>query len=343
MRSTRPAPRRLLRLAGAFLTATALAAPLAACGAADSTEPDPAAAAGPWEFTDDRGKKISLPERPKRIVAQAHSAAALWDFGVEPVGVFGPQKSPDGKPDPQVGNVNLTKVTSVGAEFGEFDLEKFAALKPDLVVTIMYGPVLWYVPEESLAKIEKIAPVVGIRVDNKSADEAIQQFEKLAGSLGADLESEEIKQAKAAFEQASQKVKEAAEAKQGLDVEVAIGQEQGFWVGDPKWHGDLKYLSDLGLNIVAPGKPDPAFGFEQLSWEQAGKYPADLILEDARTLGLTPEQLAAKYPTWKQLPAVKAGQVGPWRAETPSSYVLYTEMLNEVAETIGKARTDVVS
>lgn len=342
MTSIRPAPRRLLRLVGALVAATAITAPIAACGPAESSSPEDAAASGPWEFTDDRGKKISLKERPERIVAQSHAAAALWDFGVEPVGVFGPQQTPDGKPDTQVGNVDLAKTTSVGAEFGEFNLEKFAALKPDLVVTIMYGPALWYVPEESLAKIEKIAPVVGIRLDGKSADEAIGQFEKLAGSLGADLESDEFKQTKADFAQAAEQLKAAAAKKDGLDVEVAIGQEEGFWVADPKWHGDLKYLSSLGLNIVSPKKPDPAFGFEQLSWEQASRYKADLVLEDARTLGMTPEQLADKYPTWKALAAVKAGQVGPWRAETPSSYQLYTEMLNELTSVVEKAKTDVV-
>lgn len=343
MRSTRPAPRRFLRLAGALLTATALATSLAACGGADSSEPQDAAASGPWEFKDDRGKTIKLPERPKRIVAQVHSAASLWDFGIKPVGIFGPQKTPDGKPDPQVGNVDLNSVTSVGSEFGEFNLEKFASLKPDLVVTIMYGPALWYVPDDALKKIEKVAPVVGIRLDGKSAEESIKRFEELAASLGADLESDTIKQAKADFAKASEELKAAADKKKGLDVEVAIGQQEGFWVGDPKWHGDLKYLSELGLNIVAPKKADPMFGFEQLSWEQADRYPADLILEDARTVGMTPKELAAKYPTWKQLPAVKAKQVAPWRAETPSSYSLYTELLTELTKTIDKARTDVVS
>lgn len=340
MRSTRS--HRLARLAGAALTATLLATSLAACGDAGGNQDEGAASSGPWEFTDDRGKTIKLPKRPKRIVAQVHSAAALWDFGVKPVGVFGPQKTPDGKPDPQVGNVDLNKVGSVGSEFGEFDLEKFAKLDPDLVVTIMYGPALWYIPEESLAKIEKKAPVVGIRLDNKSADEAIAQFEKLAASLGADLNSDAIKQAKAGFEQASKDLAAAAKAKKGLSVEVAIGQEEGYWVADPKWHGDAKYLSKLGLDIVAPKKPDPAFGFEQLSWEQAGKYKSDLILEDARTLGMTPDQLTKKYPTWNQLPAVKAKQVGPWHAETPSSYTLYTKMLTELTEVIKKARTDIV-
>ena len=44
-----------------------------------------------------------------------------------------------------------------------------------------------------------------------------------------------------------------------------------------------------------------------LSWENAGKFTADLILLDNRSTALQPKDLAAK-PTWAQLPAVKAGQ-----------------------------------
>ncbi|MFC7615189.1 ABC transporter substrate-binding protein [Actinokineospora soli] len=300
------------------------------------------AAEGPWEFTDDRGTKISLPERPKRIVAQVHAAAALWDFGVKPVGVFGPQRTADGKPDPQVGNVDLAAVTSVGAEFGEFNLEQYANLEPDLVVTIMYGPVLWYVPDDSKAKIEEIAPTVGIRLDGKSASEAIARFGELAASLGADLNAPAVTQAKADFEKAGAELTAAAKEKPGLGVELAIGQQDGFWVADPKWHGDAILFSELGLEVVAPKQSDPTFGFEQLSWEQAAKYPADLVLEDARTVGMSTDELAAKYPTWSQLPAVKAGQVGAWHAETPSSYQLYAKVLTELTGTVKNARADVV-
>lgn len=335
-----------LRRLVAGLCALALAGSLAACADSETTEATAGKstkADGPWEFTDDRGTKISLPKRPKRIVAQSHAAAALWDFGVEPVGVFGPQKRPDGSPDPQIGNVDLAKVTSVGSNFGEFNLEKYAGLKPDLVVTIMYGSALWYVPDESKEKIEGIAPVVGIKLDGVSAADAITRFGELAKSLGADLDSDAVTTARGDFERASDKVKEAAKSTSGLTVGMVIGQQDGYWVADPTWHGDAKYFTELGLDVVAPEKPDSAYGFEMLSWEQAGTYPADLLLEDARTVGLTTDQLAEKFPTWTLLPAVKARQVGAWHAETPSSYALYVQVLLDLAATVAKAKTDVVA
>nr|QEO73915.1 iron compound ABC transporter, periplasmic [uncultured bacterium] len=337
------------RIATALLAAVAVGLSLGACGTSEESPanaPQPAgsqAPSGPWEFTDDRGTKISLPERPKRIVAQVHAAASLWDFGIKPVGVFGPQTKPDGSPDAQAGNVDLKTTTSVGSAFGEFNLERYTRLDPDLVVTIMYGPVLWYVPQEAQPKIEQRAPIVGIRLDGKSAAEAIARFGELARSLGADVDGDSVQQARAGFEKASQDLKAAAAAKPGLTVQMAIGQQEGYWVVDPKWHGDAKLFKDLGVDVVAPADPNPAFGFEQLSWEQATKYPADLILEDARTVGMNSDELAAKFPTWKELPAVKAGQVAPWRAETPSSYQLYTAVLTELTKTIANARTDVVA
>jgi iron complex transport system substrate-binding protein len=331
--------RRSLLLGGS----AALGLLLAGCGSDTPASDNTPKATGPWEFTDDRGKKISLPKRPERIVAQVHAAAALWDFGVRPVGVFGPQQGPDGAKDPQAGNVDLAAVKSVGANFGEFNLEQYAALKPDLVITIMYGPVLWYIPEESQSKIEALAPIAGIKLDGVSALEAIKRFGGLAESLGADLDAAAVTQARDDFDKASDRVRQAAKDKPGLKVAVAIGQEEGFWVADPKFHGDVKLFQELGVQIVAPDNPNPAFGFEQLSWEQANKYPADLLLEDARTVGMTGDQLAAKFPTWTQLPAVKAGQVAPWRAETASTYQQYAKVLAELADSIGKARADVVA
>lgn len=333
--------RRFLALGGA-LAATGL---LAACGDSDQggdsgKDGSGKAASGPWTFTDDRGKKIRLPKRPERIVAQSHPAAALWDFGIEPVGIFGPQKTPDGKPSPQVGNVDLSKTTSVGTAFGEFQMEKLISLKPDLIVTVAYGPMIWYIPEDVVKKVEEVAPIAVVQLMGVAVPDAVKRFGELAAALGADPESDEIKTAKAGFEKAAAAVTKAAEAKKGLSVAVVSGTKENFFVADPSFHGDVKYFQQLGLDIVEPKKPDA--GFEALSWEEAGRYKADLILEDSRPEGgLTHRQLGA-YPTWKGNPAVKAGQVTDWQTETPFTYQRFTKVLNDLAAAVGEARTDVV-
>ena len=45
---------------------------------------------GSWSFTDDRGVTLTSPAVPSRIVAQTSAAAALYDFGVQVVGIYGP-------------------------------------------------------------------------------------------------------------------------------------------------------------------------------------------------------------------------------------------------------------
>ncbi|MFE5719610.1 ABC transporter substrate-binding protein [Streptomyces erythrochromogenes] len=342
--STRAGRRQFLALAGGMAAVPLLAACGGsddAKGTADKTASGKPAPSGPWSFTDDRGKKIELPKRPERIVAQSHPAAALWDFGIQPVGLFGPQKTDDGKSSPQVGNIDLTKTTSVGTAFGEFQMEKFISLKPDLVVTIAYGPMIWYIPEDVIKKVEEIAPIAVIQLMGVAVPDAVKRFGELAAALGADPESAEIKKAKTDFEAAAESVKKAAESKKGLSVAVVSGTKETFFVADPAFHGDVKYFQQLGLDIVKPEKAEA--GFESLSWEQAGRYKADLLLEDARPEGgLTNQQMTEAYPTWKAAEAVKAGQVIDWQTETPFTYQRFTKVLTDLATAVSNARVDVV-
>jgi hypothetical protein len=54
---------------------------------------------------------------------------------------------------------------------------------------------------------------------------------------------------------------------------------------------DLRYFRELGLNIV---QPENTMGFsEQLNWEQAAKYPADLFISDDHQWSATGEELVA--------------------------------------------------
>ncbi|SCL25257.1 ABC transporter substrate-binding protein [Micromonospora inyonensis] len=329
---------RLLAV-GAAVAMTVL---LGACGA-DTPAPGDASSAGaegPWSFTDDRGTKIDLPKRPTRIVAQSHPAAALYDFGIKPVGVFGPQKTADGKPSPQIGNLDLTGVESVGTAFGEFQLEKLIALKPDLIVTVAYGPMIWYIPDEVRAKVEKIAPIAVIQLMGVAVPDAVKRFGDLSAALGADPDSPAIRQARTDFETAANALKAAVAAKPGLSVAVVSGTKENFFVADPEFHGDVKYLQQLGLQIVKPGKPEA--GFESLSWEEAGRYKADLVLEDARPEGGLDSTQMATYPAWQNSPAVKANQVVDWQTETPFTYQRFTKVLTDTAAAVTKADAAVV-
>jgi iron complex transport system substrate-binding protein len=333
---------------------------LIACGEGDNEEGDagttattssnvaastPAASttsAGPWQFTDDRGVTITLPKRPERVVAQVTAAASLWNYGVRPIGVFGPQKNADGSQSIEVGNVNLETVTNLGEAHGEIDFEKVAGLRPDLIISLYYsGDTVWYITEDAMAPMQAIAPIAAIKVQDVPILSPITRFGDLSAALGADLNSPENVAAKAGFDTAVNDLKAAIESKPGLKVLVVAGGNDTLSVANPSVATDLIYFKiyfkQLGLDIVQP--PVTSF-WESLSWEQANRYPVDLILTDQRPSTLSHAKLLEKE-VWRSLPAVQANQVGAWPWKT-YSHLSYTKALKDLTATITNARTNVV-
>jgi len=290
-----------------------------------------------WSFTDDRGVTITLPKPPERIVAQTTSAAVLWDFGIRPVGVFGPSLLPDGTVDFQAGAIDFDSVEVLG-DYGELDLEALVALDADLYVDLTFGgDSLWYLTEDEIAQVEAIVPTLGISMQKMSVLDSIGRFEDLATSLGANLESPEVSAAKAEFIDAEADLKAAIAESPGLTVLVVSPSIDTLYVASPEWMVDLYYFRELGLDIVVPVAEE---FWELLSWEQANKYPADLILIDAR-FDPSSEEIAS-IGTWQSLPAIEANQVGKWYAGAPYSYARLAPMMLELAELIRNTDADLV-
>ncbi|BAU83458.1 ferrichrome ABC transporter substrate-binding protein [Streptomyces laurentii] len=343
-RATSLTRRGLLAAGGAV----GLGAALAACGGGDGKVAGKSAAAsggkgGAWSFTDDRGSKVALAATPKNIVAFTGTAAALKDFGVEVKGVFGPTTVKDPKtgavtPDVQAGDLDIAKVTVIGNVWGEFRIEEYLKLNPDVLVTDMWEKgALWYVPEEQKDKILKIAPTVALWAAGKSMPTVLQRHADLAGSLGADVASARIKADKARFEAAAERVRKAAKARKGIKVLIGSGSPDTFYVSTPVRPTDTLFFQELGVDLVVPDKLDPSGWFELLSWENVDKYQADVILLDNRTSALQPEALKAK-PTWAALPAVKAGQVFPRVTEPVYSYAKCAPLLEDLAKALENAK-----
>ncbi|MGW6979003.1 ABC transporter substrate-binding protein [Streptomyces sp. NPDC054932] len=323
--------------------ALGLVAVLAACGGSDSAKGDGgkdngAAASGPWTFKDDLGKDVSTKAKPKNIVAFTGTAAALYDYGVPVKGVFGPTKTADGKPDVQAGSLDISKVEIIGNVYDEFNVEKYAALQPDLLVTNTWDGSYWYVPEASKDKILQLAPAAAIKVGGDvTLDKALERTADLAKSLGADMNAKATVDAKARFEAAAAKVREATKANPGIKVLVGSGSADLFYVSTAETSADLKYFKQLGVEFVTPEKLDEGGFFESLSWENAGKYKADVVFLDNRTGTLQPEELKAKA-TWAELPAVKAGQITPRVTEPIFSYDKCAVILEDLAKAIQNAK-----
>ncbi|MGH2944426.1 MAG: ABC transporter substrate-binding protein, partial [Solirubrobacteraceae bacterium] len=173
--------RFVVRGLGALASAPLL---LAACGDDDKQAASADAEAGPWSFTDDRGEKITLDKRPARIIAYETAASALWYQGIVPTAVFGGAPL---KGNPTLAGLDVGRTQSVGEVYGEINLEKVAALRPDLIVTA-YDPdqttLFGFKDDKQQQKMASFAPIAaidGIPLPTK----VIDRFVALAGSLGA--------------------------------------------------------------------------------------------------------------------------------------------------------------
>ncbi|MFH8681181.1 ABC transporter substrate-binding protein [Streptomyces lydicus] len=335
-RSVSPSRRGILAAGGAL----GIGALLAACGGdKGSAGANGGAEGGPWAFTDDRRKKVSLKSTPQRIVAFTGTAAALHDFGIDDriVGVFGPTKLKNGKPDPQAGDLDVDKVTVIGNAYNQFNVEKYAALRPDLLVTNMYEPgALWFVPDDSKDKITALAPSVAITSSRVPLARIIERYAELAQALGADLNAKKVTDAKARFEKASEALRKAAKS-HPVKVLACSGSPDLFYASNPGINADLMYYKSLGVDLIVPDHLDKGGYFESLSWENADKYQADVLLLDNRTATLQPKELAAK-PSWTKLPAVKAGQITPWSSEPRFSYAGAAPLLESLTKAIETAK-----
>ncbi len=341
-RATHLTRRGILAAGGAL----GLGAVLAACGDEDtkssgSGDETAAAKSGPWSFKDDRGETVKLDEVPANIVAFTGAAAALYDYGIEVKGVFGPTKTQDGKADVQAGDMDISKVTILGNAWDQFNVEKYAALAPDVLVSTTFDDAgtLWYVPETSKDKIAKLAPSVAVSVYDRQLTQPLERMWELAESLGADMKAEKVTAAKKRFEDAAARLRKAAKSKPDIKVLVGSASQDIFYVSGTNLSIDLEYFKALGVNFIEPpekAKAESGGWFENLSWENVDKYPADIIMMDDRTSAIQPADITEA--TWKKLPAVEAGQVIARSAEPILSYDKCAPLLENLAEAIENAK-----
>ncbi|MEU5898581.1 MULTISPECIES: ABC transporter substrate-binding protein [Streptomyces] len=340
VRLPQPSRRGILAAGGAL----GLTAALAACGTEKkdgSGKTEGGGETGPWSFKDDRGQTAKRDAAPKNIVAFTGVAAALFDYGIEVKGVFGPTTTKDGKADVQAGDMDVSKLTVIGNAWGQFNIEKYAGLAPDVLISTMFDDkgTLWYVPEESKDKILKLAPSVGISVYDRQLTHPLQRIQALAESLGADVKADKVVKAKKRFEDASERLRKVAKAHKDIKVLVGSASQDLFYVSGSNLSVDLEYFKALGVNLVEPSeqaKKESGGWFENLSWENVDKYRADIIMMDNRTSAIQPADISK--PTWKKLPAVKAGQVIPRIAEPIFSYDKCAPILEDLADAIEKAK-----
>ena len=291
---------------------------------------------GEWLFTDDKGATISLPETPQRIIADLIAAAALWDFGIRPVAVFGWDVNADDSFNVAGGRVDPEAVEVAGNVSAPFEPERALATEPDLIVTLDGGDdpdAYWSIDPDVVNLAREIAPIVAIDPALR-LDLVVSRFAELAIALGADPENAELAEARAAAEQAAADFASTVESKAGLQAMFIVGMEDSLYVANPKVASDLIYFRELGLDIPDLDVEDTEY-WETLDWEQSLKYPVDLVFYSTRT-GMTADELKA-HPVFGLHPAVAAGQIAPWNGEEPLSYQGIATTLGNTRSSIGAA------
>lgn len=326
-------------LAGAAALAFAGAAPARARQEATSES----TTGNGWTFVDDAGVTFSLPKRPERVVAYLPVAAALWDLGVRPVAYYGIPLRPDGTRESLAGDLDLDLLESLGEAYGEFDIERLAALEPDLIVNDMWAslPDFWGLDANAVAQIGAVAPIANILFIDRPVTETIARVEELATALGGDLAAPEVVADREAFDAAAADLEAAIAGNPGLTVAFVAGTpDSSLWVGNPEKLADLRYFRNLGLDIVQPENREDFS--EELSWEEADSYPADLFIVDDRQWSATGPELAAQVPTFGALPAAKAGAFALWPSEYVPSRAGFTPALAAIAKAVRTANPDIV-
>jgi iron complex transport system substrate-binding protein len=314
----RPVTRRRL-LATGVAGGVAL---LAGCGSGARSESG-------WTFVDDRRHTVRLRRRPTRIVAYTSAAAALHDWGVTPVGVFGD----DPREDPSLAAFPWHEAQIVGSVYGEIDVEALQALKAELIVSRWYPPpadtpAFGFKDLKQQKTIGALVPIVAMN-GHVNTPRQIARFGELARALGVSTTSGRMEQARSAFARAAANLSRIARREPDLRI-IAVSAEQGT-IYVSKLYGDLAFYARRGVPLVPATSADPYW--DDLPWKEAGKYAADGILYDTRS-NVLPLAAAKGIPAFADLPAVRANQVGAWQADPPPSYQRYATRMNDLARAI---------
>jgi len=93
-----------------------------------------------------------------------------------------------------------------------------------------------------------------------------------------------------------------------------------------------------------PDKPDKGFEYwETLSWENADKYQADLLIADQRTYPEAVEEAERTQPSWKFLKAAATNAVAEWPAWYLRNYGAYADALADLTKAVEEADPDLVA
>jgi iron complex transport system substrate-binding protein len=316
---------RLTRRVALAAVALGLAAALSACaGATASTD---AADAATRTVSTPEGK-VKVPASPKRIVSiHSWTTESLLDLGVTPIGV----EDSGEQYVPQRYLARWKPIDKV-AEGAEVDLEKIAALKPDLIVGVDV-PYL----KKLYPKLKQIAPTAFAAFDDDStwhdypaATAAFVDREKQLATLKSDYEAH-LADVKSTYADQLATLK--------WDV-IQGGFDPGnYWIyGSGSAVGEV--LTALGAQYASASAAVTGGESKSVSYEQASLLgDADAIVYYTNNDGSPANSIDKLFAldSWKRLPAVTTGMAIGTPDFLPGSYSDADGMLGDIEAAL-KAR-----
>ncbi|MFG2893494.1 ABC transporter substrate-binding protein [Streptomyces sp. NPDC048248] len=320
------------RLIAALLAVVLGTAALAACGGAKSSDDAAKDGAGSGAFprtVKDAMGGAEIPAKPKRVVVlDTGELDDVTTLGITPVGAVSPHMKTEGG-FPAYLKDEIKGVTDVGPLL-EPNLEKIAALKPDLILSSKVRH------EKIYDKLKAIAPTVftettggpwkaNLKVHakalglEKEADRKLKAYETRAKALGAAI-------------------------KKKYDGEMPSASVVRFVAGPTRLYQKSSYsgvvLNDIGLaRPKSQSSTDPVKTMLDVSPEEIDKAEADMVFV---TVADDPDKTQKKdvtsNPVWKDLDAVKDHKVFDVPDETWMSGIgiqAAEHMLADVAKATG--------
>ncbi|HVV31212.1 MAG TPA: ABC transporter substrate-binding protein [Mycobacteriales bacterium] len=288
-------------LAGA--AGTALLAGLAACG--DGGSPS---AAVPTTRTIDTGRgRVTVPADPRRVVCIDYfTAVFLIELGLTPVGgidyswvdrtTMFPSYVAPLKALPDIGEITSTNI------------EKVVDLHPDLILGPTPGS-RYDNSKGAMGKLGSVAPVAS--VDFGKSGDWRGPFAQTANIVNR---QQQLAPLLASYRDAVKKTKETY---RGLLARIVVSvvdyAQSGQYAVDLPRSGNGVVLADLGVRF-GKASVDDGTNSRELSFERVDALAdSDLILYRADADGKPTSGLADVFalPSWKSLPAVRAGHVYP--------------------------------
>jgi iron complex transport system substrate-binding protein len=244
--------------------------------------------------------ETEVPANPERAasVYAGPDLAHLLALGEKPLAAAALYAS--GPPfDPSLPKGSTKGVEPLRSPGGEVDLEKVAALRPDLIVGQDYAI------ESVYDELSQIAPTVATpwtdgawREDFLFMGEVLGKRDR-AEALLAELEAD---------------IEAAGESLGGrrTTVSMATVRPDGVWIyNENAFAGEI--LGEIGIPVVSGLKEDD-FGEEHRASVSLERLPAAngdalFMLQDPRFFGEEEYEEARSQPLWDSIPAVKAGRV----------------------------------